>query len=133
MIPQELKVLHTAIAAQVLQNYIVDMKSQNWFTGVFKNFVNNFLEQFRKLNTSVPLKQICPSCKQPCGPIFKCKSPKMARIKPCFRRSLVSLRKISARFGRWLAQSIVPFMMLCSKCPKITPIYSELFLRTKMV
>ena len=51
MIPQELKVLHTAIAAQVLQNYIVDMKSQNWFTGVFKNFVNNFLEQFRKLET----------------------------------------------------------------------------------
>lgn len=51
MIPRELKVLHTAIAAQVLQNYIVDMKAQNWFTGVFKNFVNNFLEQFRKLES----------------------------------------------------------------------------------
>ncbi len=45
MIPRELKVLHTAIAAQVLQNYIVDMKAENWFTGVFKNFVNNFLLQ----------------------------------------------------------------------------------------
>lgn len=51
MIPQELKVLHTAIAAQVLQDYIVDMKAQNWFTGVFKNFVNNFLEQFKKLES----------------------------------------------------------------------------------
>jgi hypothetical protein len=49
MIPKDLKVLHTAIAAQVLQNYIVDMKADNWFTGVFKNFVNNFLEQFKKL------------------------------------------------------------------------------------
>lgn len=49
MIPKELKVLHTAIAAQVLQNYIVDMKAENWFTGVFKNFVNNFLLQFKKL------------------------------------------------------------------------------------
>lgn len=51
MIPRELKVLHTAIAAQVLQNYIVDMKAENWFTGVFKNFVSNFLQQFRKLET----------------------------------------------------------------------------------
>ena len=57
MIPRELKVLHTAIAAQVLQTYIVDMKAENWFTGVFKNFVNNFLEQSedRKLN---PVKHI---------------------------------------------------------------------------
>ena len=52
MIPRDLKVLHTAMAAQVLQNYIVDMKANNWFTGVFKNFVNNFLEQFRKLEKS---------------------------------------------------------------------------------
>jgi hypothetical protein len=51
MIPRELKVLHTAIAAQVLQNYIIDMKAENWFTGVFKNFVNNFLVQFKKLET----------------------------------------------------------------------------------
>lgn len=51
MIPRELKVLHTAIAAQVLQNYIIDMKGENWFTGVFKNFVSNFLQQFRKLET----------------------------------------------------------------------------------
>lgn len=51
MIPRELKVLHTAIAAQVLQSYIVDMKAENWFTGVFKNFVNNFLEQFKKLES----------------------------------------------------------------------------------
>ena len=51
MIPRELKVLHTAIAAQVLQNYIVDMRANNWFTGVFKNFVNNFLQQFKKLES----------------------------------------------------------------------------------
>lgn len=51
MIPRELKVLHTAIAAQVLQNYIVDMNANNWFTGVFKNFVNNFLQQFKKLES----------------------------------------------------------------------------------
>lgn len=51
MINRELKVLHTAIAAQVLQNYIVDMKAENWFTGVFKNFVNNFLLQFKKLES----------------------------------------------------------------------------------
>lgn len=42
MIPRDLKVLHTTIAAQVLQNYIIDMKAENWFTGVFKNFVNKF-------------------------------------------------------------------------------------------
>ena len=51
MIPRDLKVLHTAICAQVLQNYIVDMKANNWFTGVFKNFVNNFLQQFKKLES----------------------------------------------------------------------------------
>lgn len=49
MIPRDLKVLHTTIAAQVLQNYIIDMKAENWFTGVFKNFVNKFLDQFKKL------------------------------------------------------------------------------------
>jgi len=49
MIPKELKVLHTAIAAQLLQNYIIDMRADNWFTGVFKNFVNNFLKQFKHL------------------------------------------------------------------------------------
>lgn len=51
MIPKDLKVLHTAIAAQVLQNYIVDMKAENWFTGVFKKFVTNFLSQFKKLES----------------------------------------------------------------------------------
>ena len=51
MIPRDLKILHAAIASQVLQNYIIDMRSQNWFTGVFKNFVNNFLEQFKKLES----------------------------------------------------------------------------------
>jgi hypothetical protein len=51
MIPRELKVLHTAMAAQILQNYITDMKADNWFTGVFKNFVTNFIAQFRKLES----------------------------------------------------------------------------------
>jgi len=51
MIPRDLKVLHTAIAAQILQNYIIDMRANNWFTGVFKNFVNNFLQQFKKLES----------------------------------------------------------------------------------
>jgi hypothetical protein len=51
MIPRDLKVLHTAMCAQVLQNYIIDMKANNWFTGVFKNFVNNFLQQFTKLES----------------------------------------------------------------------------------
>jgi len=51
MIPRDLKVLHTAMAAQILQNYIIDMKANNWFTGVFKNFVNNFLQQFTKLES----------------------------------------------------------------------------------
>jgi hypothetical protein len=51
MIPQDLKVLHTTIAAQVLQNYIIDMKANNWFTGVFKNFVTKFLDQFKKLES----------------------------------------------------------------------------------
>lgn len=51
MIPKELKVLHTAMAAQILQNYIIDMRADNWFTGVFKNFVNNFLQQFKKLES----------------------------------------------------------------------------------
>jgi len=51
MIPKDLKVLHTAMCAQVLQNYIIDMRANNWFTGVFKNFVNNFLQQFKKLES----------------------------------------------------------------------------------
>lgn len=51
MIPRDLKVLHTAMAAQILQNYIIDMRANNWFTGVFKNFVNNFLQQFNKLES----------------------------------------------------------------------------------
>ncbi len=51
MIDRDLKVLHTAIAAQILQNYIVDMRANNWFSGVFKNFVNNFLQQFAKLES----------------------------------------------------------------------------------
>jgi len=51
MIDRDLKVLHTAIAAQILQNYIVDMKANNWFSGVFKNFVSNFLQQFAKLES----------------------------------------------------------------------------------
>lgn len=51
MIPKELKILHTAIGAQVLQNYIIGMRAENWFTGVFKKFVNNFLEQFTKLES----------------------------------------------------------------------------------
>jgi len=51
MIDRDLKVLHTAIAAQILQNYIVDMRANNWFSGVFKNFVSNFLQQFVKLES----------------------------------------------------------------------------------
>ena len=51
MIPRDLKVLHTAMAAQILQNYIVDMKANNWFTGVFKNFVGKFLEQLKTLES----------------------------------------------------------------------------------
>ena len=51
MIPRELLVLHVAILSQVLQFYIAQMKANNWFTGVFKNFVSNFLKQFQKLES----------------------------------------------------------------------------------
>lgn len=47
MIPQDAKLIHIKILAQVLLNYLSDFKAESktktFFTGAFKNFVNNFI------------------------------------------------------------------------------------------
>lgn len=49
MIPKEAKLTHIKLLAQVLFNYIVDLKADNYFTGKFKMFVNSFILQLTEV------------------------------------------------------------------------------------
>lgn len=45
MIPKETLATHVKILAQIQLNYISELKANNFFTGTFKNFTNNFIKQ----------------------------------------------------------------------------------------
>jgi len=49
MIPNNQKETHIKLLAQVLFNYITDLKADNYFTGKFKMFVNSFINQLAEV------------------------------------------------------------------------------------
>lgn len=49
MIPRETQIVHVVMSAQLLSNYIVDMKANNWFTKTLLNFVNNFIKKLHEV------------------------------------------------------------------------------------
>ena len=51
MIPHTSLPTHVKILAQIQLNYISELKAKNFFTGIFKNFTNNFIKQLIEVET----------------------------------------------------------------------------------